>query len=306
MKNIKIIILLTLISCQPSVPIFDEDNAYQLLLQQCEFGPRNPGSEGYDSCKSMIINTMKNYADTVILQDFTYKEEKNNNFYNGQNIIGRFNPNSKFQTMISAHWDTRPWADKDKDKNNHNKPILGANDGASGVAVLLELARIFSEKKPRVGVSLVFFDAEDLGVEGKSGTYCRGSDYFARNLPFPKPNEAINLDMVGDKQLTLPVERNSYSFHPKLVRKLWSRAKQMDLNAFVNKLDYAIYDDHVPLHEIAGIPAINIIDFDYPNKDANYWHTMYDVPENCSATSLGQVGKLMVEYVYHISLNNLE
>jgi len=306
MKITKTIILFTLISCQTTVPTFQEDNAYKLLLQQCDFGPRNPGSEGYESCKKMIIETMKSYADTVIYQDFTYKEEKNNTFHNGQNIIGRFNPNSKFQTMISAHWDTRPWADRDKDKKNHNKPILGANDGASGVAVLLELARILSDNKPAIGVSLVFFDAEDLGVEGKNGTYCRGSDYFARNLPFSKPNEAINLDMVGDKQLRIPIERNSYSFHPKLVRKLWNRAAEMDLNAFVNKLDYAIYDDHVPLYKIAGIPAINIIDFRYPNKYTNYWHTMDDIPENCSANSLGQVGKLMVDYIYNINLNNLE
>ncbi len=306
MKITKTIILFTLISCQTTVPTFQENNAYQLLLQQCDFGPRNPGSEGYESCKNMIIETMKSYADTVIYQDFTFKEEKNNILYNAQNIIGRFNPKSEFQTMISAHWDTRPWADRDKDKKNHNKPIIGANDGASGVAILLELARILSENKPPIGVSIVFFDAEDLGVEGKNGTYCRGSDYFARNLPFPKPNEAINLDMVGDKQLTIPIERNSYRFNPKLVRKLWTRAREIDLNAFVSKLDIPIYDDHVPLYEIAGIPAINIIDFRYPNNKTNYWHTMDDVPENCSASSLGQVGRLMVDYIYNISLNNLE
>jgi len=306
MKFTQIIILFTLISCQTTAPSFQENNAYQLLLKQCDFGPRNPGSEGYESCKNMIIETMKSYADTVIYQGFTFKEQKNNISYNSQNIIGRFNPESDFQTIISAHWDTRPWADKDKDKKNHNKPILGANDGASGVAILLELARILSKNKPPIGVSLVFFDAEDLGVDGKNGTYCRGSDYFARNLPIPKPDEAINLDMVGDKQLTIPIERYSYRFHPKLVRKLWSRAREMDLNAFVNKLDYAIYDDHVPLYEIAGIPAIDIIDFRYPNKDTNYWHTMDDIPENCSARSLGQVGELMVEYIYNISLDNLE
>ena len=305
MKTIYFIILFTFISCQNSVPDFQESNAYKLLVKQCEFGPRNPGSEGYYSCKAFIAEKLETFSDTVIYQDFTFQEQKNKISYNSQNLIGRFNPESEFQTIISAHWDTRPWADSDQDKRNHDKPILGANDGASGVAILLELARIFSKNRPPIGVSLVFFDAEDLGVAGKNGTYCRGSDFFARNLPIPKPNEAINLDMVGDKELNIPIERNSYRFHPTLVKKLWSRAKEMGLNAFEYRLDIPIYDDHVPLHEIAGIPAINIIDFRYPNKNINYWHTLNDIPENCSAESLGQVGELIVDYIYNSSLKNL-
>jgi len=176
---------------------------------------------------------------------------------------------------------------------------MGANDGASGVAILLELAKIMAENPPEIEVNLVFFDGEDMGVSGVNDTYCQGSRYFSKNLPIPKPQEAINLDMVGDKQLHLPVEKYSLEFHPQLVRYLWKRADDLGLDAFDITPQNAIYDDHVPLYEIAGIPAIDLIDFKYPNSYANFWHTLDDLPENCSAKSLGQVGTLMVDYIYN-------
>ena len=285
--------------CGPSGPDFDEDHAFEYLVAQCDFGPRNPGSEGYYACLDFIINELDQSADDIILQDFRYQEQRYRKRYDLQNIIARFNPDASFQTIISAHWDTRPWADLEDNRRDRNQPIIGANDGASGVAVLLELAKIMGETPPPIGVNLVFFDGEDLGVPGENETYCQGSRYFAKNLPIPRPNEAINLDMIGDKQLHLPVEKYSLEYHPKLVRYLWGRADDMGLDAFDITPQYAIYDDHVPLHEIAGIPAINLIDFKYPNPYANFWHTMNDVPENCSAESLEQVGKLMVDYIYN-------
>tara|TARA_B100001250_G_C19810340_1_gene795416 strand:+ start:2169 stop:3092 length:924 start_codon:yes stop_codon:yes gene_type:complete len=287
------------LGCQSSVPRFDEDNAFSYLVAQCDFGPRNPGSDGYYACLNYLITELEQFADEIILQDFSYQEERYNNRYNLENIIARFNPDAEFQTIISAHWDTRPWADQEDARKDQNQPIIGANDGASGVAVLLELARIMGENPPPIGVNLVFFDGEDMGVPGENETYCQGSRYFAKNLPIPRPNEAINLDMVGDKQLVLPIERYSLEYHPTLVRYLWDRAKEMGLDAFIGRVDYAIYDDHIPLNEIAGIPSINIIDFKYPNSYANFWHTMNDVPENCSEESLGQVGDLMVDYIYN-------
>ena len=285
--------------CGPSGPDFDEDHAFEYLVAQCDFGPRNPGSEGYYACLDFIINELDQSADDIILQDFRYQEQRYRKRYDLQNIIARFNPDASFQTIISAHWDTRPWADQEDNRRDRNQPIIGANDGASGVAVLLELAKIMGETPPPIGVNLVFFDGEDLGVPGENETYCQGSRYFAKNLPIPRPNEAINLDMIGDKQLHLPVEKYSLEYNPKLVRYLWGRADDMGLDAFDITPQYAIYDDHVPLHEIAGIPAIDLIDFKYPNPYANFWHTMNDVPENCSAESLEQVGKLMVDYIYN-------
>ena len=285
--------------CGPSGPDFDEDHAFEYLVAQSDFGPRNPGSEGYYACLDFIINELDQSADDIILQDFRYREQRYRKRYDLQNIIARFNPDASFQTIISAHWDTRPWADQEDNRRDRNQPIIGANDGASGVAVLLELAKIMGETPPPIGVNLVFFDGEDLGVPGENETYCQGSRYFAKNLPIPRPVEAINLDMVGDKQLHLPVEKYSLEYNPNLVRYLWGRADDMGLDAFDITPQYAIYDDHIPLHEIAGIPAIDLIDFKYPNPYANFWHTMNDVPENCSAESLEQVGKLMVDYIYN-------
>ncbi len=285
--------------CGPSGPDFDEDHAFEYLVAQCDFGPRNPGSEGYYACLDFIINELDQSADDIILQDFRYREQRYRKRYDLQNIIARYNPDASFQTIISAHWDTRPWADQEDNRRDRNQPIIGANDGASGVAVLLELAKIMGETPPPIGVNLVFFDGEDLGVPGENETYCQGSRYFAKNLPIPRPDEAINLDMIGDKQLHLPVEKYSLEYNPNLVRYLWGRADDMGLDAFDITPQYAIYDDHVPLHEIAGIPAIDLIDFKYPNPYANFWHTMNDVPENCSAESLEQVGKLMVDYIYN-------
>jgi hypothetical protein len=281
------------------VPRFDEDHAFSYLVAQCDFGPRNPGSDGYYACLDYLITELDQSANEIILQDFSYQERRYNKKYNLENIIARFNPDAEFQTVISAHWDTRPWADQEDLRQDRDQPIIGANDGASGVAILLELAKIMGENPPPIGVNLVFFDGEDMGVPGENETYCQGSRFFAKNLPIPRPNEAINLDMVGDKQLVLPIERYSLEYHPKLVRHLWDRAKEMGLDAFIGRVDYAIYDDHIPLNEIAGIPSIDIIDFKYPNSYANFWHTMNDIPENCSEESLGQVGDLMVDYIYN-------
>ena len=294
-------LFLTLIflGCQSNVPRFDEDHAFSYLVAQCDFGPRNPGSDGYYACLDYLITELDQSANEIILQDFSYQEQRYNKRYSGENIIARFNPDSEFQTVISAHWDTRPWADQEDLRQDRDQPIIGANDGASGVAILLELAKIMGENPPPIGVNLVFFDGEDLGVPGENSTYCQGSRIFAKNLPIPRPDEAINLDMVGDKQLVLPIERYSLEYHPELVRHLWDRAKDMGLDAFIGRVDYAIYDDHIPLNEIAGIPSIDIIDFKYPNSYANFWHTMNDIPENCSEESLGQVGALMVDYIYN-------
>ena len=294
-------LFLTLIflGCQSNVPRFDENHAFSYLVAQCDFGPRNPGSDGYYACLDYLITELDQSANEIILQDFSYQERRYNKQYNLENIIARFNPDSEFQTVISAHWDTRPWADQEDLRQDRDQPIIGANDGASGVAILLELAKIMGENPPPIGVNLVFFDGEDLGVPGENETYCQGSRFFAKNLPIPRPDEAINLDMVGDKQLVLPIERYSLEYHPELVRHLWDRAKDMGLDAFIGRVDYAIYDDHIPLNEIAGIPSIDIIDFKYPNSYANFWHTLNDIPENCSEESLGQVGALMVDYIYN-------
>ena len=292
--------MLVSIGCGKKVPEFSGKNAFQYLEKQCSFGPRNPGSKGYKDCLSYLLQQMQSTADTVWIQPFNYNDPHRGDNYNLQNIIARFNPNAEKQILLGAHWDTRPWSDQETELTNQNKPLLGANDGASGVAVLLEIAHILKEKPSETGVTIIFFDGEDLGMSGEDRSYAQGSQFFAKNLPIPKPDHAIIIDMIGDKNLHLPIERLSYRNAPRLTRKLWKLANKLNLPAFDQTLGYSIFDDHVPLWEFAKIQSIDIIDFDYPNKRENYWHTQKDTPDKCSPASLAQVGTLLTNHIYGI------
>ena len=292
--------MLVSIGCGKKVPEFSGKNAFQYLEKQCSFGPRNPGSKGYKDCLSYLLQQMQSTADTVWIQPFNYNDPHRGDNYNLQNIIARFNPNAEKQILLGAHWDTRPWSDQETELTNQNKPFLGANDGASGVAVLLEIAHILKEKPSETGVTIIFFDGEDLGMSGEDRSYAQGSQFFAKNLPIPKPDHAIIIDMIGDKNLHLPIERLSYRNAPRLTRKLWKLANKLNLPAFDQTLGYSIFDDHVPLWEFAKIQSIDIIDFDYPNKRDNYWHTQEDTPDKCSPVSLAQVGTLLTNHIYGI------
>ena len=285
-------------SCNNTVPKFDKDNAFRYLVEQCEFGPRNPNSNGYKQCLAYLQKTLSGFADTILLQPFVLDDLVSEESYDLTNIIARFKVNEPEQLLIGAHWDTRPWADEDPEPEKRNDPIIGANDGASGVAVILELARILNASPPPIGVTLVLFDGEDMGRSGIPKSYAQGSLAFAKDLPIEKPDEAIILDMIGDAELHIPIERFSYQQNRKLVKKLWGLAKELSLDAFESRIVHTIYDDHVPLWAEAEIPAIDIIDFNYPNSYSNYWHTTQDLPENCSAESLGQVGTLLAHYIY--------
>jgi len=300
--KIKIILTISIIiflsNCNNTVPEFDQENAFQYLVKQCEFGPRNPGSNGYKECLGYLQKTLAGLADTILLQPFVLDDFVDEKSYDLTNIIARFKVDDPQQLLIGAHWDTRPWADEDPDTEKRNDPIIGANDGASGVAVILELARILNALPPPIGITLVLFDGEDMGRSGTPKSYAQGSLAFAKDLPIEKPDEAIILDMIGDAELHIPIERNSYRQNRQLVKKLWSMAEELSLDAFESRIVYTLYDDHVPLWDEARIPAIDIIDFNYPNSYANYWHTTQDLPENCSAESLGQVGTLLVHYIY--------
>ena len=300
-KSIFILTIIFLLSCQTDDIKFDRNSAFNWLEQQCEFGPRNPGSDGYYDCKEYLFKNLKEFSDTVFTQNFTYTELRENNTYDLSNIIAEFNVNSEKHILLGAHWDTRPWADQDLNPSNRFTPILGANDGASGVAVLMELAKMFKSNPPPVNISIVLFDGEDMGVEGIPDSYAKGSQYFAKNLPINKPDFGIIIDLIGDRILEIPIERHSYRVAPDLVNELWNLAEKLKLPAFQNRLGYDIYDDHIPLWEIAGIPAIDLIDFNYPNQRINYWHTINDIPQNCSPESLEQVGRLLTNYIYSLT-----
>jgi len=279
-------------SCQSQViPEFNEQNAFQHLEKQCEFGPRVPGTEAHIKCRDYLDETLRKYAERVTQQPFqAIIDNKRVTCYN---IIANFHSAKTQRLLLCAHWDTRPWADKDPDPANHTKPVLGANDGASGVAVLLEIARIIDIKPPKYGVDIVFFDAEDFGSYGQNDTWALGSKQFAQNIVKTyHPEFGILLDLIGDTDQQLYIEQNSYNYTREIVEKVWNIAEQMGIPEFISEVKFDVYDDHLNLLKI-GIPCINIIDFDY-----KYWHTIEDTPDKCSPMSLNNVGKVLLGVLY--------
>ncbi len=289
-----VIFLINSIETIASSPEFDSDSAFSLLKKQCSFGPRNPGSNGHKNCKDWLYNYFENLTEEVYRQSFTAVESITGETRNLTNIIACFGSGDNSVLMLCAHWDTRAHADKDNNPLNLKKPIIGANDGASGVAVLLEVARIAAEFPPPRSLLIVLFDGEDMGRSAQSQEYAMGSKYWANN-PIPVlPQEAILLDMVGDSDLEFGVEYYSERYAPGLRGYLWELASQLELDAFKEIQGPRVADDHVPLQQ-AGIRAIDIIDFEYP-----YWHTMEDTPDKCSPESLDQVGRLLVGFIYGV------
>ena len=278
-------------SCADNYPVFNAESASVLLEKQCELGARYPGSDGIELCREFIINELTKYNAEIELQKFTV--ELSGEEIDGMNILASFYPQMSRRILLGAHYDTRPWADKEEDTSLHNTPILGANDAASGVAVLLELAKIISAQQPQqFGIDLIFFDLEDMGAYGENESWCLGSSYFADNYTKPKPEKAIIIDMIGDADLSINMEYFSYHNSPNLVKEVWEIADQLGYNEFKPRIVNRIYDDHYPLIAI-GINAIVVIDFEYP-----HWHTLEDTPDKCSPHSLGVVGQTMVNMIY--------
>lgn len=275
-------------------PVFDSTRSYRYLKEQCALGPRNPGSEGHRRAIDYFLKHFTALGFPAVPQKFTHRDLENGRPVDLTNIIvtvkGR---DAKAPgVMFCAHWDTRPRADQDPNPILQDRPIVGANDGASGVAVLMELANVFKAKPPARTVTLVLFDGEDYGKSGSLDEYFLGARHYAENLPNPRPGYAVLLDMVGDKDLSLPMERNSLAQAPDLVRKIWGRARDLGLDAFKAQPGDVVYDDHIPLLA-KGLPAVDIIDFTYPP-----WHTQTDTPDKCSAHSLGVVGRLVASLAY--------
>ncbi len=271
-----------------AAPAFDADYAWNVLLKQCEFGPRPVGSQAHRKTRDYLVAEMRKHSDTVVEQDFTYKEMPLTN------VIGIFGPADRAPILLCAHWDTRPTADMEIDATARKTPIMGANDGASGVAVLLALAKSFKAQPPSVGVAVALLDGEDYGdFERDQGVFL-GSRYLAKNLkPVGKPTYGILLDMIGDKDLTISREQNSEERARSVNDKVFRIASELGHSRnFRDRIGYAITDDHLPLIA-AGIPTIDLIDFDY-----GPWHTVDDTVDKCSKTSLKVVGESVGETVY--------
>lgn len=286
------------------VPTFSADSAYHFVEKQLAFGPRNPESKGHRQAKQYLLEKLRAYAgpQSVYTQAFTEQGYAGDTLHLS-NLIGAFNPQSSDRIMLSAHWDTRPRADQDS--VDTDKPILGADDGGSGIAVLLELARLFQQHPPPIGVDIVLFDGEDYGKENDLDKYFLGSRYWSNNPPVKgyAPRFGILLDMVGGKNAQFPKEGNSMLFAPALVNELWSIAAQKGYgNVFVDREGKSISDDHVVINQTLHIPTIDIIRQNTNPKGtqfAPYWHTHRDDLSVISRNTLKATGSVLAELVYN-------
>ncbi len=294
-----LVFILQFIFAQDAV-YFNGDRAMELLEYQCSFGPRYPGSEGHNKFQDSLKIFLDELADMTIV----YKDSIINPISKKKveivNFLSRFNPRASERIMFLAHWDTREVADKDKNYDKLNPiPVIGANDGASGVAVLMTLAEILS-KNPltKIGVDLLFLDAEDMGLYNKPDTWALGAKNFSKYIKNPLPKYAVCLDMVGDADQEFLIEQFSYMYAPEIVNKVWSLANELGYHQFKYVIGQRIIDDHYVLYSHTGIPSIDIIDFQYPNNNKNFWHTIEDTPDKCSAESLGAVGTVVATLIY--------
>ena len=293
------------ISSEDVCPVtFCADSAYEFIVRQCDFGPRTPTSEAHDKCGDWIIGKFLSYGLNLEEQEAVLKGWDGKDLP-CRNIIATYIPDTTAteSLLICAHWDSRPWADADADETNHKTPVLAANDGASGVAVMLEIARKLSELKPKIKIHFVCFDLEDYGapdwadMQTDGSDWALGSQYFA----YKKPNFADNgilLDMVGGKNARFCYENYSMQFASSLVAQVWDAAVTAGMSEWFPQRDGScINDDHLALNS-AGIPTIDIIPYDAQTGFGPTWHTIHDTPENISKETLAAVGQTLLQFIY--------
>lgn len=293
----------TLTESTVSIPAFNRDSALAYVVRQVEFGPRNPGSPGHAACKDWIVGKLRQFGADVEEQDFT-ADLYTGFSYAATNIIGRINPGQARRIVLAAHWDTRYIAERDADTGRRQEPIAGADDGASGVAVLLEIARTIQANPVNLGVDLVFFDAEDQGDNnGASETWCLGAQHWARNLgPQNRAQYGILLDMVGAKGATFPREGFSVNYANAVVEKVWSLAQSMGYgHYFVNERIGSLIDDHLFVNQLAGIPMIDIIHHS-GQSFGRHWHTHDDDISIIDRNTLRAVGQVVTALLYKESV----
>lgn len=291
------------------VPTFNADSAYYFIEKQLSFGPRVPGTKAHNNCANWMVDKLEEYADTLVVQHFkarTYDLVTRR----GKNIIASFNPENKSRILLMSHWDSRPFADHDSNKTNHTKPIDGANDGASGVGVLFEMARQFKLKKPNIGVDIVLFDLEDWGPPAELNmqdveSWGLGSQYWSENphVYAYSARYGILLDMVGGKNPIFPREIISQQYAGFVMDLIWNYAADLGYSDyFVNQQGSYITDDHYFVNTIANIPSIDIIHLDRESSNQSFfehWHTVNDNLDNINKSTLKMVGNVVMTAVYN-------
>lgn len=294
------------------VPKFDKDSAFAFVERQVSFGPRVPNTEAHRKCREWLVGKLKDYGATVIEQNFK-ATGYTGTVFNGTNIIGQINPAAKSRILLAAHWDSRFLADSELSTERKNEPIAGADDGGSGVAVWLEVARVLQANPVSLGVDIIFFDAEDNGKHDPSPaseaeelknmeSWCLGSQHWARNLHISgySPKYGILLDMVGAKNARFPKEGFSVQMAPTLVDKIWKLAQGMGYsNYFVDERAGGITDDHYFVGKYAKIPMIDIIHLAGGEQTFGaHWHTHNDNLDIIDPRTLRAVGQVMLAVVY--------
>lgn len=281
--------------------VFNADSAFAYVKAQVDFGPRVPNTDAHRRAGDWLETELKRHGAQVVVQPMQLTAF-DGTVLNARNIMGQYNPQTPDRLLLMAHWDTRPWADNDPNPANHKKPLDGANDGASGVGVLLEVARALAANNPGHGIDILFLDAEDWGSHSDDNSWALGAEYFVNNpiVPNYRPVQAILVDMVGGRGSLFYREGQSHYNAPGLTDAVWSTAASSGFsNIFVNQLGGAVTDDHVKFLQ-AGIPAIDIIAYD-PTSGTGFpptWHTTRDNMQNIDPQVLGAVGQVLLTYIY--------
>lgn len=287
------------------VPVFNADSAYHYIQTQVDFGPRVPNTKEHVACGEYLAQKLEEYGAKVSNQ-YADLLAFNGTILKARNIIGSYNPENKKRILLFAHWDTRLWSDADPDKKNHHTPVLGANDGASGVGVLLEIARLINQQAPTLGIDIIFFDAEDYGKrEYKDEYWCLGSQYWSRNPHITGYNArfGILLDMVGGKNATFYRELYSEEYARSTNKKVWKKAKELGYSTtFIDEAGAMITDDHLFVNRIARIPSIDIVPYIVDAEHSNFgdfWHTVNDDMSGIDKKTLKAVGQTVLEVIYN-------
>lgn len=280
--------------------------AFGYLEQICKFGSRTSGTVGMQKQQQLLAEHFKKLGATLEWQTWTIRHPETGNPVELKNLIVHWNPDVPQRKLLCTHYDTRPYPSRDL--KNPKGLFIGANDSASGTALFMEMGHAMSELGIKTGVDFVFFDAEEFMYFEDSNGYFIGSTEFSRlyvengkkNPSGPRYTGGVLLDMVADSDLQLCWERNSFTFAKPLAVEIWDIAKRLKVREFEPSIKYELRDDHLPLNQIAQIPVIDLIDFDYPhgsNRPDNYWHTMADTPDKCSGISMVKVAAVLLEWV---------